>query len=179
MFGSAPRLSSSAATLVVGVDDGDDERRGAIRIDQVQVGAERRERLDRLERVLPRRVHQRRPAAEREDRLAGAPTRNLEERRAGVDVCAALDQHLDGVGVVLRRGPHQRASRRTSSRARSRPRRVEAGPSARRACPCVPPSSGPFRPPAARRSDSAPPRAEAPSTARLPLIAASASGVTP
>ena len=53
--------------LVVGVDDGDDEGRGAIGIDCVEIDARLHERAARVERVLARRIHQWRPGAERQN----------------------------------------------------------------------------------------------------------------
>ena len=66
----------------------------------------------RAERALPRRVHQRRPPpCGRIVSTPSSPNRSFAQVivvRARVDVGAARDQQLDGLGMILGRGPHQR-----------------------------------------------------------------------
>ena len=112
MFDVRAFLGEHRGDVVVAVDDRHDQRGRAVGIDQVQ----RRPGVDQLagraERALPRRIHQRRPAAlgqDREDAFEAEPVlRPGDVVRAGIDVGAASDQQLDSLGMILRRGPHQR-----------------------------------------------------------------------
>ena len=133
-----------------------------------------------LERVLPRRIHQRRPAAERQDRLTVAAPRNIEEAERSLTSAPCSTSSLIGVGMVLGGGPHQRRLAVPASRARSGRRRARAGSSSTSGLPVraavirtVSPSGSTAFGIRTR------PRAALRSRAALPLTAANWSGVTP
>ena len=160
-FGSAPASMQQRRELVVGVDDRDDERGGAVGIDE-RSGPPCAATSTRpaSSAFSPRRVHQRRPAAERQHRLAvrgGARTSSGAER--SVHIGAALEQHAHGVGVILRRRPDQRGLAVPLLARVDLGAAIEQQLAAAPAGPCARRSSGSFRPRAARRSDRRRPRA--------------------
>ena len=96
-LGSAPRSSSSARDVVMDVDDGQRQRRGAVGILNVQVGAGIGQRARRVDGALPRGEHQRGEPALRwrqrgVRRQVVADLRERQAARRAIDVGAALRQ---------------------------------------------------------------------------------------